>query len=155
MNTIYELYKQVKPDVETISDALFSFSEQCLQKSGNFLPHAAVLTKEGKVELVATAPNSKHGFTNSTQELPALHEGLRKRATIKSIKAVGIAENVTITPDGQPTTQAIKVLIEHECGLTIALYLPFCKRFLRGYLFGEIFSVPAKPEVKIWSQDAA
>ena len=154
MTCTNDLYRQVGPDIEAIGDLLFSFSEQCIRNKGNSLPHAAVLTREGKVELVATDPGSKEGHANSSQELSLLHKGLRRQATIKSLKAIGIAENVTITPDGQPTTHAIKVLIEHECGLTIALYLLLSKRLFQDYLFGEIFSVPAIPEVRIWSQSA-
>ena len=66
--------------------------------------------------------------------------------------AVGVAEDVTVTPIGQPPTQAIKVLIEHSRGLTVALYLPFKKKFLRGIVFGETFSAPASPEVNPWQQ---
>ncbi len=65
-----------------------------------------------------------------------------------------MAENVTITPQGKPSTQAVKVLFEHKRGLTTALYLPFNKRFLRGYSFGATFSVRASPEVNAWA-DAA
>jgi len=82
--------------------------------------------------------------------LPLLHEAIRKQATVKEIKAVGVAENVTITLDGGSTTKAIKVLIEHESGLVVALYLPYRKKFFRSYSFGEIFAVSAKPEVNIW-----
>jgi len=145
-----DLYKQVKPDIETIVQPLFHFSERCLRTIGNFLPHGAVLTSEQQVELVGAMPESKSGYSTSVEVLPVLHDALRKQAAEKAILAVGVAENVTITPEGKPTTRAIKVLVEHRCGLTVALYLPFRKKFLRMFSFGEMFSVPAQPEVKIW-----
>ncbi len=83
-----------------------------------------------------------------------MHDRLRKQARNMPLEAVGVAENVTITPQGERSTQAIKVLFEHKRGLTTALYLPFKKRVLRGYAFGATFSVRAAPEVNAWA-DAA
>jgi hypothetical protein len=155
MITVDELYSEVKRDIVAVADPLFEFSEQCLRKRGNFLPHAAVLDTAGKVGLVAATPDTKDGETNSTAILPLLHDGLRAQAREKDLVAIGIAENVTITPDGQPSTQAIKVLLEHKRGLVVALYLPFKKQFMQGYSFGQIFTVRAIGEVNAWPETAA
>jgi hypothetical protein len=142
------LYAEVKSDIQAIASPLFEFSEQCLRKNGNFLPHGAVLAAAGKVRLIAAAP--ENNITNSTEVLPLLHGGLRATAKEKDIVAIGVAENVTVTPDGQPSTEAIKVLFEHKRGLVVALYLPFKKQFLRGYSFGEVFTILATGEVNAW-----
>lgn len=152
MKTADELYSEVKQDIEAVANPLFDFSEQCLRERGNFLPHGAVLSTDGEIVLVAAAPDTGKDFTNSTEVLPVLHDGLRAQANEKDLVAVGVAENVTITREGQPQTQAIKVLFEHKRGLVVALYLPFKKQFLRGYSFGEIFSVNAKAEVNAWAE---
>jgi len=152
MKTTDELYSEVKPDIEAVANPLFDLSEQCLRKRGNFLPHGAVLPKDGKVVLLAGAPDTGKDYTNSTEVLPVLHDGLRAQVKEKELVAVGVAENVTITPEGQPPTQAIKVLFEHKRGLVVALYMPFKKQFLRGYSFGEIFTVLAKGEVNAWPE---
>jgi hypothetical protein len=148
------LYAELKPDMGTIAEQLFELSETFLRKQGNFLPHAAVLTTDGVVRLVAAAPDSKSDLTNSTEVLPLLHEGLRFQAKEGSIRAIGIAENVTVTQEGQRPTKAIKVLFEHQRGLTVALYLPFKKKFFGGYEMGSTFSVLAKSEVDAWTQNA-
>lgn len=83
--------------------------------------------------------------------LPLLHDGLRFEAKQFPLRAIGIAENVTINLEGQRTTKAIKVLFEHKRGLTVALYLPFEKRLLKGYAFGNTFSLAADPEVNAWA----
>lgn len=144
------LYAELKPQMSKLANPLFELSEIFLHKSGNFLPHAAILTTDGQVQLVAAAPDGKANKTNSVEVLPILHEGLRRQATEKSCQAVAVAENVTITLEGQRPTQAIKVLFEHQRGLTVALYLPFFKKFLRGYSFGKLFSMEANPEVNLW-----
>ncbi len=154
MTTANELYAELKLNIEAVADPLFDFSELCLKKRGNFLPHGAVLDANGKVGLVAASPDSS-GHSRSTKVLPILHEGLRTQAKEKELVAIGVAENVTVTQEGQPSTKAIKVLFEHKRGLVVALYLPFKKRLFRGYSFGEIFTVVATGEVNAWSPSAS
>lgn len=151
MSLPQELYVALKADVAALAEPLFDLSERFLREQGNFLPHGAVLTKEGSVELVAAAPKDPDLPTNSTEVLPLLHAGLRSMVAEKQLVATAVAENVTVTPDGGAETQAVKVLIEHERGLAVALYLPFSKRFLRGYAFGQTFLVLAAPEVNAWA----
>ncbi|MGR8931919.1 MAG: hypothetical protein ACU836_14900 [Gammaproteobacteria bacterium] len=150
--TTDELYTELKDDIAAIANPLFDFSEQCLKKRGNFLPHGAYLEANGQVGLCAAM--SENDISNSTDVLPLLHQGLRASAKEKNLIAVGVAENVTITPAGQPSTDAIKVLFEHKRGLVVALYLPFKKKFLRGYSFGQTFTVAAAGEVNAWPESA-
>jgi hypothetical protein len=145
------LYSEVKPDISALATPLFDFSELCLKKRGNFLPHGAVLTEGGEVKLVGAAPNADGGSTTSAEVLPILHQGLRMQAKQFPLNAVAVAENVTVTLEGRQPTKAIKALFEHRRGLTVALYLPFEKRFLRGYVFGNTFSVTAASEVNAWA----
>jgi hypothetical protein len=134
------LYTALKPDIEAVASPLLEFSQKCLRQRGNFLPHAAVLTEAGEVRLVAADPG--HDQTNSTEVLPLLHGGLRAQASEISLMALGVAENVTIALGGQRATKAIKVLVEHKRGLTVALYLPFEKKFLKGYVSEPCFLSP-------------
>jgi hypothetical protein len=151
MNAPQGLYAELKGDIAALAEPLFDFSEKCLRKHGNFLPHAAVLLEDGTVELLMSAPDSPGGLANSAQVLPLLHEDLRAMARAKPLSAVAVAENVTVTREGEASTDAVKVLFEHRRGLTIALYLPFGKRFLRGYSFGQTFSISAQAEVNAWN----
>ena len=128
MTTTDALYAEVKPDIAAIANPLFDFSEQCLRKNGNFLPHAAVLTEAGEVRLVAADPGSER--TNSTEVLPLLHGGLRAQAETLPLKAIGVAENVTVTLDGQRSTMAIKVLLSTSG----ALLLRYICRLRKNYL---------------------
>jgi hypothetical protein len=149
------LYTELKPDIGTIATQLFELSETFLREQGNFLPHAAILTEEGEVKLVGAAPDAPNDQTTSAEVLPLLHDGLRQQAKELPLRAIGVAENVTVTLEGQRPTKAIKVLFEHKRGLTVALYLPFEKKLLRGYVTGSPFSLPAAPEVNAWAPNAA
>jgi hypothetical protein len=150
MTVAEDLYAELKPSMASLVSPLFKLSEKFLRANGNFLPHAAVLTDTGEVRLVAADPGRDQ--TNSVEVLPLLHAGLR--ASGENVIAIAVAENVTVTLDNRRPTKAIKVLFEHKRGLTIALYLPFEKKFLKGYAFGNTFSVSANPEVKAWTQNA-
>jgi hypothetical protein len=143
-----ELYAELKGDVSALATPLFEMSEQFIGKRGNFLPHGAVLRENGQVVLVAGVSPSE--WTNSTEVLSLIHDGLRASARECLCTAVAVAENVTVTPRGQRPTTAIKVLFEHRRGLSVALYIPFKKKVFGGYSFGPPFTVAAAPEVKPW-----
>lgn len=144
-----KLYKELQPDMEAVADPLFEMSEQLLRRRGDFLPHAAVLNADGSVRLVNAA--TENDLTTSTEILPLLHDGLRAHANQLDVIAIGVAENVNITPVGRPSTDAIKVLFEHRRGLVVALYLPFKNQARQGFSFGEMFVIRAAGEVNAWS----
>ncbi|MBB6247205.1 hypothetical protein [Rhodanobacter sp. A1T4] len=152
MNSTDTLYAELKPDIAVVANQLFELSEAFLRDQGNFLPHAAVLTDDGDIKLVGAVAESD--LTNSGEILPILHNGLRQQARELSLQAIGVAENATVTFEGQRPTKAIKVLFEHKRGLTVALYLPFEKKLLRGYIMGTTISKLAAPEVNAWGPDA-
>ena len=146
-----ELYAAIKPDLGTLAGSLVERSEKLLRESGDFLPHAAVLTAAGKVTMVGAMCNTRDGFANSWHILPMLHDGLRAMANEKDLLAVGIAECVREIP-GIAQTRAIKILIEHQRAFTIAFYLPFSQDPAGNYAFGKTLSVQAEPEIKVWTQ---
>ena len=147
MNPSSSLYDELRPDIAALALPLFEVSQRFLKARSNFLPHGAVLTEDGNVNLVMAGP--ENDLTNSTEVLPLLHSSLRRSAQM-GVKALAVAENVTITLQGENQTDAIKVLVEHKRGLVVALYLPFKKRLLFGHQFGESFTVAATGEVNAW-----
>jgi hypothetical protein len=150
MSTPHALYSAVKPELNSLALPLFERSEKMLRERGYFLPHAAVLSSEGKVALLGAMCSTPGGFANSTHILPMLYQGLRSMAFERDLMAIGVAENVTVnTPDRTPT-QAIKVLLEHREGLAVALYLPFLEETPGEYVFGASFMVFVEPEIKAW-----
>jgi hypothetical protein len=150
IKTTEQLYSELKDDVAAVANPLFDLSEKLLRENGNFLPHGFVLNDEGKDIMVGAVEDNGSGMSTSTVTLPLLHEGLRKQVENGGARAVGVAENVTVTPEGGVATKAIKVLFEHREGLCVALYLPFKKKLLGGYQMGTAFTVAAKPEVNAW-----
>ena len=145
-----ELYGEIKPDVRALAQPLLELSEKALRERGSFLPHAAALT-EGKVRLVGAMCSTANGTANSTHIIPMLRQGLRSMAHERPVTAIGVAETVTETPDGK-ASPAIKVLLEHHRGLTMALYLPFTQD--NGDIkFGSTLSMFVPPEYNPWDED--
>jgi len=140
-----DLYRQTTPDLLEISDPLFDFAIQQLNKRDNFLPFGAALNDDG-IALKAAWPGGE--YTSSAEVLPLLHKGLRQTVTERT-RAVAVCEWVKITPSGGSQTDAIKVLVEHRNGLTVALYLSMEK--VEGqWQNGEPLSTFARPEIGAW-----
>ena len=134
-------------DVKPLIETLFDLSCDFVSKFGNFLPHGASLDQMGDVTLCAAAPENER--TDATEVLPLLHEGLRAQTSKLDTLAVAVSESVFIGPDMTP---AIKVLVEHRAGMTLAYYLPWKKRMLRKPTFGEMVIQEAEPEVGQWQK---
>lgn len=95
-------------------------------------------------------PDDLDAPVSPAEILPRLHDALRADARDHDLAAVAVCEDVTITPTGQKPTKAVKVLVEHRRGLTIALYLPWKRKLLSGHVFGQVMALAAKPEVQPW-----
>ena len=147
--SLADLYAELRADVAAIADPLIEHSQKQLRARNDFLPHAAVLNPEGKVVLMGAMTGSRDGRASAGHILPMLLDGVRQVASERVLVAVGIAENVSLTR-AENATQAIKVLLEHERGLTVALFLPFHRTDGGEYRFGEPFVTPAPPALNLW-----
>jgi hypothetical protein len=147
-----EIYSEVKGELGALARPLFEKSEQLLRERGDFLPHAAVLSPDGKVSLLGAMCITGNGFASSWHILPMVHDGLRSMAHERQLAAVGVAERVEAIP-GRGATLAVKVLLEHQRGLAIAFYLPFARDHSGEYSFGRMVTLFTESEVNAWHQD--
>ncbi len=145
-----DLFAELQPHIEALAEPLFGASETFVRKRGEFLPHGAVLDSAGDVHLVMAGHDDPAAPVSAPEILPRLHDALRQSAQEHEVDAVAVCEDVTITPSGEKPTKAVKVLIEHRRGLTLALYLPWKKKMFGGPAFGEVMAVDAEPEVAPW-----
>jgi len=150
LSTQAEIYAAVKGDLGALARPLFEKSEMLLRERGDFLPHAAVLTSEGRVSLLGAMCNTKDGFANSWHILPLVHDGLRSMAAERDIAAVGVAERVDAIP-GAGATRAVKVLLEHQRGLAIAFFMPILRDEQDRLAFGRVITLFTESEVNAWS----
>jgi hypothetical protein len=142
------LYQELQPDLDRISSPLFEFAEQQVRKRGAFLPFGASLNRSG--EITFEAATGGEDMESAIELLPILHEGIRATVAQGEVSAVAVCEWVKITPEGGKQTDAMKVLVEHERGLTVAFYVPCHKRLLGNWNFEVMFAQSAEPEVRPW-----
>jgi hypothetical protein len=151
VSTQAEIYAAVKADLGALARPLFEKSEQLLRERGDFLPHAAVLSPDGRVSLLGAMCTTNDGFANSWHILPIVHDGLRAMVNERELSAIGIAERVDVIP-GEGAAPAVKVLLEHQRGLAIAFYMPFAREDSGEYSFGRMVTLFTESEVNAWSQ---
>jgi hypothetical protein len=147
------LYEELSDDLDRLIGPLFGFGEQQIRKRGQFLPYGATLLQSGEIGLEAATSGEE--FESTIEILPVLHDGLRERVKEGGIAAIAVCEWVNIALTDGKRTDAIKVLVEHERGLTVAFYIPCHKSFIGGWQFGEMFVQPAEPEIGPWMSDRA
>jgi hypothetical protein len=150
LSTQAEIYASVKGELGALARPLFQKSEQLLRERGDFLPHAAVLSADGKVSLLGAMCNKNDGFANSWHILPMVHDGLRSMAGERELSAVGVAERVEAIP-GEGALYAVKVLLEHQRGLAIAFYMPIARDDSGEVSFGRMVTLFAEPEINPWA----
>ena len=153
MTKIQDLYAEIKPDLGALADPLIELSGRFLRERGNFLPHAAVLSQDGKVTMVGAMCNRSDGVADSEYIKPLLRDGLRSMAHQTPLKAIGVAERVTVPQSGGEPVRAIKVQLEHRQGVNVTFYMPFSNEDSGEYVFGKTFSVPANSEINVWDED--
>lgn len=145
-----DLFAELSPELEALAVALFDVSVVFVRKSGGFLPHGAVLEAGGDVQMIASCSGEPDAITTPAAELPSLHDGLRDVARDPGIVAIAVCEDVTITLEGEKPTQAVKVLVEHRRGLSVAYYLPWRKKWFGRIALGDVITMDAAPEVRPW-----
>lgn len=143
------LYRELKSDVEKLAIALFDVSQVFVRQRGAFLPHGALLVNDD-VRMVMAAADTDRDQVSATEVLPNLHFALSLEALQNGATALAVCEDVRITTEGNAERRAIKVLVEHQRGLCVAVYMPFHRRLLR-YRFDDAFATSASPEVRVWS----
>ncbi|MCM3874047.1 MAG: hypothetical protein ND895_25445 [Pyrinomonadaceae bacterium] len=142
------LYKELKNDLDRIVGLLFELGERHIRDRGAFLPFGATLMESGQIGLEAATSGEE--IESSIEVLPVLHDGLRSRVQEGGVAAIAVCEWVNIRIDGGRQTDAMKVLVEHERGLTVAFYVPCQEQLLNEWQFEAVFVQAAEGEVRPW-----
>ena len=68
MSDSESLYRELKPEIEQLAEALFGASQVLLRRRGSFLPPGALRTTAGDVQLIMAAPENLEQDQVSTIE---------------------------------------------------------------------------------------
>jgi hypothetical protein len=128
-----------RDELDTLLNHLFGFAQQQIERHGEFFPFAAALGADGELRLVATEMDDDHPA--STDVIDELYRVLTAEASSGAIRAAGVCADVLITPPGAQTkTDALRADLEHAAADPVQVFLPYRKKRLRGYEWGELFA---------------
>jgi hypothetical protein len=133
-----------KQEIEKLLKYLMPFAEEKLNQDGEFYPYAAVVAEDGELKSVSAGEGEEPDVGDL---LLALHEELRQRAAEGSIRASGIAADVTLTdPDSGETRDAVQVELDHAESDAVDIYVPY-ESAADGVKFGELVAAAGSAPV--------
>jgi hypothetical protein len=113
-----------REEIEALLNFLLPLAEEQLTKTGEFYPYAAVVEADGDLAPVSSDPGEEDPDVGEL--LLSLHAHLAEQAADGSIRASGIAADVTLTdPDSGETTDAVQVELDHAEGDPVDIYVPY------------------------------
>ena len=117
-----------------------------LDKHGEFFPFAAAISPDGQVRPLDVYAGSEH--PPSQEVIQHLLVVLKQGAQKGEFRATGICSDVRVMPPGSDEeTDAIHASLEHKDGEAVSVFLPYKKKLLRGFQYGELFAAPSEPNV--------
>jgi hypothetical protein len=132
-------------EIQVVLNFLLPHAERMLSEQGEFYPYAVALDAQG--ELSPVPADIETDDPDVGDVLVALHNGLREQAAEGSIRASGIAADVTLTdPDSGETTDAVQVELDHADGDPVDIYVPYESEGER-VKFGELVAAHGREPV--------
>jgi hypothetical protein len=133
-----------REEIEQLLRYLLPVAEEHLNRAGEFPPYAATLDTEGEVNSVVAANGEE---PDVGELLLALHTELREQAAGGSIRASGIAADVTLTdPDSGEETDAVQLELDHVETDAVDVYVPYTSGD-DGIKFGELVAAAGQAPV--------
>jgi len=134
--------QQAQADLDGLLNAALPFAQQMLDQRGEFFPYGVALTASGEAHMVAGNPG-RGERPASEYVLRTIVEGLRRQRD--DLRAVALVADVRVSD-----FDAVRVELEHSEGPSVAVFLPYTKKRLRGGVaFGNLTATIATPTV--WS----
>jgi hypothetical protein len=135
-----------RDEMDSLLDMLLPFAQQQLEKHDEFFPFAASIDSSGALAMVAVDLGDEHPA--STDVIDSLYEALARSAGNGEIRGAGVCADVRITPPGSgEQTDAIRTSIEHAERDPVEVFMPYAKKRMRGFQFGDLFAQPGTPRV--------
>jgi hypothetical protein len=136
------------PDFYLLFDWLTKMSKELLKKQGEFLPHGAIITPEGKVGVIGA--DTKEEQPGAQKVLQVLESGLRGLAEQGKCRAAGMAidTRLKVAPRKEFIGKdAIWLILEEKGGKAQSVYVPYAKSWLGGFTYSDAFTQSGKSRI--------
>jgi hypothetical protein len=135
-----------RADLDRLLNALLPFAQEMLKKHGEFYPFAMALTSEGELIAVTTYTGGEN--PPSQQVIDELITALRADAQQGRYRATGICFDVRVLPpNGTEKSDAVAVVLEHEKGEAVQVFLPYGKKLFGRIAYGDLFATAATSRI--------
>lgn len=135
---------EARQDYNTLLEFLMPFAEQMLKQHGEFFPFAAVVSAAG--ELTPHAAYNGDEQPPSEELITLLTDAFQSDAREGKIRATGICYDGRIVQDGKKV-DAVIVTLEHASGNATKTCIPYSKKLLGGYRFGQMIASFDEPKI--------
>jgi hypothetical protein len=136
-----------RDELDALLNHLLGFAVQQVERHGEFFPFAAAVAADG--ELRAVLPTMEDDRPQSTDVIDYLYRVLTAEAASGAIRAAGVCADVLVTlPDTETETDALRADIEHADADPVRVFLPYRKKRLRGYEWGELFAAEGEQHLQ-------
>ena len=136
-------------DFGALISAVLPPAQAMLQDLGGFVPFGAMITKQGEPQMAGGAGDASQW---TTEEIIAMYQdGFRDAVKLGFYRAVAICLDVRVTVPGKlEKTDALQIMLEHENGEALGVFLPYEKDFDDEIKYGQMFATPI--EAKVFTQ---
>jgi hypothetical protein len=126
-------------DLDALLNAVIPFAQQMLSAHGEFYPVGASMNSAGQIALASPASETEH--PPSQDIIDGLVAHFRGEASNGRIRACIVCYDGRVTPPGHTgNSDAICAWLEHECGESIALFLPYHRGVPGTVEYGDLFA---------------
>ena len=138
----------VRSQLEELMKFVVPMAEGLLERHGSFTPYGGATDQDGKHHFVAD--QREEDYESAERVLEFVMVELRKGAVDGRWRAAALVLDVrTEAPDEAESTDAIRVLLEHEDGTAIDVLLPYAVVEDRNRVdYGKLRAAAARP--RIW-----
>jgi hypothetical protein len=136
------------PDFYLLFDWLTKMSKELLNRQGEFLPHGAIVSPEGK--LGGVGADTKEAQPGAQKVLQVLEGGLRGFAEKGKCRAAGMAIDTRLKAAPRKEfigKDAIWMILEEKGGKAQSVYVPYAKSWLGGFTYSDAFVQPEKSRI--------
>ena len=133
-------------DFGTLMGAVLPPAQAMLQDLGGFIPFGAMITKQGEPQMAGGAGDASQW---TPEEIIAMYQdGFRDAVKLGFYRAVAICLDVRVTVPGKlEKTDALQILLEHETGEALGVFLPYAKNLAGELEYGPMFATPIEAKV--------
>ncbi len=138
--------RRIEADFDRMLKSLLALGRQRLRRRGPFFPFAGGLRADGS--LTPVVEETGGADADPIAIIDRMVAGFHKEAVAGNLRATGICVAIRVVPPGgtrKATTLCVQ--LEHVDGPCVDVHLPYRKRALIGYKFGDTFAVHRIPRV--------